>query len=185
MKPGARLLCPALLLPTIFLAACMPDLRSEHPPQRIYWLETVEVPAVSAGDVQVSVVPGLDTDRIRILQKDRRLNYYAGAYWPGNLGTLLESLLARSLNADQEGPVVEVLVERFFAVESGEGIPPDIELGARIRLLRDAGGELRCAFDSRSAAGGTRLRDIVAGHQARIDELTRAIARMLETGDCA
>ena len=104
------------------LAACMPSLESNEPADRVYWLETVDVEGLDADvNVRVDVVPGLDSDRIWILQSDQRLNYYAGAFWTDSLAPLLQSVLERSLTGGSGSPsgvTLHILVERFFAIET-------------------------------------------------------------------
>ena len=168
----------ALLL-TALLTGCMPDLKSDLPPDRVYWLEVPEVGDPSAVDLRLEVVPGLDSDRIWLLQRDQRLNYYAGAYWPDNLRPLLSSLLSRSLESDSNGTAVTVLIERFFAVEVGEGMPPEIG----VRAIFESEGR-RCRFEQVQTAGGDRLRDVVAGHQRVLDALAAALAEFARTGRC-
>ena len=168
----------ALLL-TVLLAGCMPDLKSDLPPDRIYWLEVPEVGDTPAVDLWLDVVPGLDSDRVWLLQRDQRLNYYAGAYWPDNLRPLLSSLLSRSLAANSAGTDLSVLVERFFAVEVAEQVPPEVVVRA---VFESA--EQRCRFEWVQSAGGERLREVVAGHQRALDALAAALAEFVQTGRC-
>jgi hypothetical protein len=178
----------AALLTTAALAGCMPSLESSEPPARSYWLDAADAAGPVRVTVHLSVVPGLDTERIQVLEPDQRLNYYAGAYWVENLEPLLESVLDRSLNGpgDQQHAVsLEVSVERFFAVSLGEGGAPDVVLTADYRGVVGIG--VHCAFDERVRAGSARLRDIVAAHQALVDDLAGALAgfaaRLAEGGD--
>ena len=170
---------PLFLLLAIASASCMPDLKSDLPPDRIYWLEVPELQDPPAVDLQLSVVPGLDSDRIWLLQRDQRLNYYAGAYWADNLGPLLESLLARSLKDERTAADVQVLIERFFAVETGDGRPPQVTVRA---LLENEEGQ--CRFEAVESLSDGRMRDVVAGHQVALDELAAALARFARTGRC-
>ncbi len=167
------------LLLGVFLAGCMPELKSEAPPDRVYWLEASDIVDPPTLRLRLSVVPGLESDRIWLLEQDQRLNFYAGAFWPDNLRPLLESILRRSLEAHGDGPVMEVLVERFFAVETVPGEPPRVELSA---LLTGADG--RCRIERAQVAGSTRLRDIVAAHQALLDGLTYGMADYARSGIC-
>ncbi|MEJ2087602.1 MAG: ABC-type transport auxiliary lipoprotein family protein [Gammaproteobacteria bacterium] len=172
------------LLPVIVLAAagCMPSLESSEPPDRVYWLEPTEAASTVGVEVHVSVVPGLDDDRIRVLQPDRRLNYYAGAFWADSLAPLLQSVIDRSVNGTAKADrsvIVHVLIERFFAVESGAATPPEVELAARLRGGPDHAGA--CLVRTSSVAGSTRLRDIVAAHQSIADELAHAVGRFAST----
>ena len=178
---GCAMMLTAALLPA--LGGCVPSLESTEPPDRVYWLDTTMIENPAQMTLRVSVVPGLDSDRILILEQDQRLNYYAGAFWPDNLQPLLQSAMARSLNARPNarpsGPAdsnIEVTIERFFALESSTGDPLQVELRARIAGAPAAG--LDCRFGQKVTAASRRLRDIVAAHQALLDQLTREVNRL-------
>jgi len=180
MSGSERLRCGlALLVLTALLGGCMPELRSEHPPARVYWLEPAPVSDPPPVAVTVDLVPGLDTDRIWVLEPDQRLNYYAGAFWPDRLQVLLQSILDRSLDTRRDAPQLTVLLERFFAVGDPDAGAPDVEIAARIE-----GGERRCRFESQRAAASDRLQDIVAAHQALVDQLVRAVAVTAQGENC-
>ena len=171
---------PLLLLSSAaFLCGCMPELKSDLPPDRVYWLEPPDLLDPPALDLRLSVVPGLDSDRLWILQRDKRLNYYAGAYWPDNLRPLLESLLIRALDSQSTAAGVHVLVERFFALEVGGGVPPDVV----VRALFESEG-VSCRFEHAESLSDDRLRDVVAGHQRALDALATAVATLVRTGRC-
>ncbi|HEY5647519.1 MAG TPA: hypothetical protein VIS76_16325 [Pseudomonadales bacterium] len=164
---------------TLLLGGCMPDLRSEHPAPRVYWLDAVALADPPAVNPTVELVPGLDTDRIWLLEPDQRLNYYAGAFWPDRLQAVLQSLLERSVGEGGGGADVHVLVERYFAVGDPNAGPPDLEIAARIETQG-----LHCRFESRRRSESERLRDIVAGHQQLFDELVEAIVSTVRSGAC-
>jgi hypothetical protein len=168
------------ILFAVLLSGCIPDLKSDLPPDRVYWLEVPQISDPPGLDLRLTVVPGLDSDRIWLLQQDQRLNYYAGAYWPDNLRPLLESLLVRSLGARRGEPEVVVLIERYFAVDTGSGMVPDVVVRA---LLESEGA--RCRFERVEALDGDRLRDVVAGHQRALDALATAVAQFARSGRCA
>jgi len=168
-----------LLVPWVLLVGCMPDLKSERPPERIYWLETTVVEAPPAVELRVDVVPGLNSDRIWLLESDQRLNFYAGAHWPDQLRPVLESLISRALPASEAARPMGVLIERFFAVAEAADSPPRIEL---IAELTSNAAVCRVARSQPAASG--RLRDIVAGHQMLVDELIDAIAVFARSGRC-
>ncbi len=172
-------LLPTFLLLALPLAGCMPDLKSDLPPDRVYWLEVPEVTDPPAVDLIVAVVPGLDSDRIWLLEQDQRLNYYAGAYWPDNLRPLLASLLERALDPQRSAGEVRVLIERFFAVDVGDGVPPEVTVRA---LLESESG--RCRFERVETLADARLRSVVAGHQQALDRLAAALAEFARTGRC-
>jgi len=165
----------------VLLSGCIPSFESEESPTRIYWLRPA--PAQNATTtkvpVRVSVVPGLDSDHIWILQRDQRLNYYAGAHWPDTLRPLLQSVLERSIVHSASTPAelsFEILIERFFSVETTAQEAPRIEL--RARISRSERGSASCVFEASSNPSTGRLRDIVAAHQAVIDQLAEEVARL-------
>ena len=174
-----RTLAWFLVAVTALLGGCMPDLKSDLPPDRVYWLEAPVLMDPPALDLRLTVVPGLNSDRLSILQRDQRLNHYAGAYWPDNLERLLESLLTRSLGAQSSAAVVHVLVERFFALEVGIDVPPEVVVRALINS-----GDSHCRFEHTEALEDERLRDVVAGHQRALDALAAAVATFVRTGRC-
>jgi len=172
-----------ILLATALTAAlpgCSSVLTSNEPPQRIYWLESTSTePSPGVAAVQVALVPGLNSDHIWILQPDMRLNYYAGALWADRLDLVLRSVIERSLDAgagSNGGIELEVLIERFFAVEGNPGEIPRVELTALIRRSDWQGPA--CAFTSSTNPATDRLRDIVAAHQWVLDQLIGALRTM-------
>jgi uncharacterized lipoprotein YmbA len=171
------------------LSGCANILDSNEVAERIYWLEpvvdgqTAGVDGQTAGvEVRIEVVPGLNSDRIWLLEQDQRLNYYAGARWTANLVDVLESIMDRALNpvgTSAENPVsLDVLIERFFAVATGSDQPPRIELRARIRPSQAT--STSCLFAMSSQAETLRLKDIVQAHQWLLNQLTSRLAEVAE-----
>lgn len=162
------------------LCACIPSFKSDESPTRIYWLEPApaRTPSATRLALQVAVVPGLESDRIWILQRDQRLNYYAGAYWPDTLRPLLQSVMERSIgHQGSPGDVsFDILIEKFFAVETVAAANPRIEL--RARISRSDIASPTCVFEASSEPQTGRLRDIVAAHQAVLNQLTDEVNRL-------
>ncbi|MCP4046324.1 MAG: hypothetical protein GY732_10085, partial [Gammaproteobacteria bacterium] len=95
-----------LLLITMCLGACSGLTQSNKPAVTTWWLKPLSGEAqitspdpVASISVSVTVVPGLDTDRILTLSDDSELKPYAGARWVGNLPELAKSLVSRTLEA--------------------------------------------------------------------------------------
>lgn len=159
-------------------SGCGSLLTSNEPPQRVYWLEPTAMDAAPGTPlrVRVSLVPGLNSDHIWILQPDMRLNYFAGALWAERLDVVLRSVIERSLDVDDgSGGNIEldILIERFFAVEDSSGTPASVALQARIRRSDWQGHA--CVFTTTTRPATARLRDIVAAHQAALDELVQTL----------
>ena len=96
-----------IILMSLFgIVACAGMLDSNQPAERTYWLQPLIVQGVdTAVDsmpslvVTVRAAPGLDTDRMLILQSGARLNHYEAARWPDNVPEVLESLLRRTVES--------------------------------------------------------------------------------------
>lgn len=95
-----------LLASSICVASCSGILTSDSPAERIYWLKPLIVQQDVVADgvkpsiaVFISAAPGLDTDRLLILEPGARLNHYALARWPDNIPEVLESLLRTTLES--------------------------------------------------------------------------------------
>ncbi len=178
---------PLALAPLLALAlsGCVSILESGEPAERIYWLEPISIEGTREVSValRISVVPGLDSDRVGILEDDQRLNHYAGARWSGNLSRVLQSVIERSLNpagspaVSETDVTLDVLIERFFAVEVGADRLPRIELQARIQRI-DTLSPI-CSVNASAEPATERLRDIVKAHQQVLDELTRALGEFV------
>jgi len=102
-----------MLSAMIWLTACG-GLTQSNKPAASKWLlkpydsssgtaVTAEAPRVS---VTLSVVPGLDTDKILTLSSASELGHFAGARWVDNLPELLDSTINRSLKASGRFNVV-------------------------------------------------------------------------------
>jgi len=131
----------SLLLLSFLLNACSGLTSSDQPASTTWWLKPYtgamqvnphEAPRMIA--VSVTVVPGLDTNRILTLSDDAELNRYAAARWADNLPELVESLVGRTLESSgrfemaagriksgSEDCDLQLEVRGFFAELDGDG----------------------------------------------------------------
>ncbi len=176
------------------LGGCGGLLTSDRPAATTWWLEpiapageTTAAPFGAGLDLEVTVVPGLDTDRILTLGPDAQLSPLAGAHWADNLPDVLESVLLRSFQAadgneavaeeggDREpGCLLRVEFREFFARldAAGEVRSVQISVTAQMRCGRHAKPYSMVesvGVDDRSRAG------IVAAFQQGLDTLTRML----------
>jgi hypothetical protein len=70
----------------------------------------------------------------------------------------------------------DILIEKFFAVETVAGANPGIEL--RARIARSDIASPTCVFETSSEPLTERLRDIVAAHQVVLNRLTDEVHRL-------
>jgi ABC-type uncharacterized transport system auxiliary subunit len=115
-----RLTRRALVLAAIGLAACTGSLfHSKAAPPTVYLLSaemgraTLGTPAAgsSAAGMPAAIIPvdltvlkprlrpGLESDRIAVLYRDRHLDYFAGARWSGPLAEVLQDLAVQEFRA--------------------------------------------------------------------------------------
>ncbi len=178
------------------IAACSGMLNSDQPAERVYWLEPLIVQHSVVTDnsrpslvVSVTAAPGLDTDRLLILEPGARLNHYAAARWPDNIPEVLESLLRTTLESTgrfsrlTRGPTsrstdwaLELEVRELYTLANAR----------RVHMVLS--GYVSCgASDYAIAMQGTagiddnRLSEIVAAYQHALNEVSRQlVAQMAE-----
>lgn len=96
----------------LLLTACAGGFERNVPEPRIYRLSA---PAVEAGEplpadllvLRPVVAPGLRTERIISTWPGNRLDYFAGARWSGELGTVVQGSLMEALRASGRLRTVE------------------------------------------------------------------------------
>ena len=182
------------------LCGCGGMLTSDQPPEHVYWLEaaSLQLDRPLAEDtpdlvVVVDTLPGLDTNRILVMEPGARLNYYAGARWPDNLPELLTATVRLSLESSgrfgrvrsgtrlaESEWLLELEVREFFAVVVAANSPPEIH----VQLV----GHLNCgAVDTpvstttSALARSNNLTGIVAAFQMSTNDALINLGRQLET----
>jgi ABC-type uncharacterized transport system auxiliary subunit len=180
-----------LLAITALVTACGGVMTSEQAARQTYLLEPYSAHmADNAGEawpplaLSVSVVPGLDTDRIQARGPDARLNHYANARWADFLPEVLSSVLRRSLAAtgrfeavkatpspDGDDWTLELEVQEFYGVQ--------VTAGSTSSVAAQFEGMLHCKDEnhrfqvfSSSPVGDERLSLVVRAHQQALDDIT-------------
>ena len=187
-------------VPALLMQACGGILTSENAAKQYYLLQPLEAPAPRADaaqrhalSVNVTAVPGLDTDRIMALGADARLNRYSNARWPDHLPEVLVSVLRRSLEesgrfsavtTDVRTPAdawsLELEIQQFYGVQSASGVTRSV--------IVELAGELACGGLSRrirlehdSPVAEERLAAVVSAHQEGLDAVTRDLLSTIES----
>ena len=176
------------------IAACSGLLNSNQPAERVYWLKPLIVQQAVVTNssqpslaVSVSAVPGLDTDRLLILEPGARLNHYAAARWPDNIPEVLESLLRTTLESTgrfsrmTRGPIsrstnwtLELEIRELYTLANAR----------RVRMVLS--GYLSCgasdyavAMQATTGIDDDRLSEIVAAYQHALNEVSRQLVTQL------
>ena len=180
---------------SILLSGCGSILTSDQPADQIYWLEPQDLASrstvptsASRLSVTLTVIPGLDTDRILIKGPGPLMSHYAGARWADNLPDVIESLIESSLastglfskaGGDSTESDIDLEVREFFAVALSLGSAPTI----RVQLA----GMVECGaksgvLDARAAniASDNRLSAIVVAFQRSLGVVLRELATQLQ-----
>ena len=182
------------------IGACSGLTQSDKPAIKRWWLEpyVVAAPAAPADlsipvALSVTVIPGLDSDRILTLSNDAELSQFAAARWVDHLPELVNSLIGRSLQATGQFEVVseraasradvcnlELEVREFFAdIGSGGGVS-----GVRVAI----NGSFECessapvVFHSATSVPvvDERMSVIVAAFQQAMDHVTQEILENID-----
>jgi ABC-type uncharacterized transport system auxiliary subunit len=191
-----------VLLSALLLQACSGVLTSQQPAKQYYLLTPYSSPVKAAADatrvelnLNVSAVPGLDTDRILALGADAGLNHYANARWPDHLPEVLTSVLQRSLEATgqfdtvraaprslDQGWVLQLEVREFYGIQRVAGSTSSVAVGLAGRINCNGSHHALHLRDS-SPVADERLSAVVAAHQAGLDRVTQQLIEQI-SGFC-
>jgi ABC-type uncharacterized transport system auxiliary subunit len=168
------------------LTACGSLVETQRPADEVYWLEPLagELAAASGAvpiQLQVSAVPGLDTDRVLLLNEDARLSQLGLARWPDYLPELLNSVLRRSLQGagmrvlddsvgrDEDDCMLRIEVQSFFArSRQGNAHSAEVQFAATLTCGAD---EWALALVSTQPTGSDAS-NVVAALQHALNEVS-------------
>ena len=178
-----------LLFATVLLTACGGLTQSDKPATSTWLLKPYEsssrvapadtLPRVS---VTLTVVPGLDTDKILTLSADSELNHFTGADWADNLPELLHSTISRSLQASGRFNVVPAntsagLDECILSLELQEfyAVGNDVQVSMVGEYACSNGESTPINAKSSSRYQESRINTIVATFQTATDKAMQDI----------
>jgi ABC-type uncharacterized transport system auxiliary subunit len=183
---------PALLTILILIQGCGGILTSDQPARQTYLLTPLAPPSSATATseavdlaLNVTAIPGLDTDQVLALGVDARLQQYGNARWPDHLPEVLTSVLQRSLEsagpfapvrnagrATESGWMLQLEVREFFGIRDAAGDTSSVRIALAGNV--SCGGErhLLNLHDTNPVAT-QRLASVVAAHQAGLNSVTR------------
>ena len=182
---------PAVFLLSLdFLSACGGLTQTDKPVTSTWWLKPYGSTARAAmGEgirlsVELTVIPGLDTDRVLILSQDAELNHYAGARWADNTPELLASLIGRSLQASGRFDVIpsnsggvagkcilRLEVQEFFVKADSSGSTGEVHVMVHGRYNCDTGESKPIHQQISIPVNENRISAIVSSFQKATDAL--------------
>lgn len=146
------------------------------------------------GTLRVSrplAAPGLETDRIVLVQSDHRLNYFTASRWAGNLPDVVESLAVERLIGTGLWSVVQdsrssfpgdytlqITVRRFDADYTQDPNAPTVHVALDCVLGRRMDRELLAAFSAEVNEQSTenRLSSVVQAFEVATNKALSTIA---------
>jgi len=177
----------------LFIGACTGLTQSDKPAISKWWLKPYVAasqfvpvdPPVSVA-LSVTVVPGLDTDRILTLSGDAELGQFASARWVDDLPELLASLLERSLQATGQFVIVsesaaskpgncllELEFREFFADLGPGGTTTGVRIATHGRLQCGSAAAVVIQSSVSEPVANERMNIIVAAFQRAMDRVTQ------------
>ena len=183
----------------LLLSSCGGMLSSDKPAEKTFWLNPFS-PAASAESgpgqtgltVQFSVVPGLDSDHLLILDPNSELNHFAGARWPDYLPEFAGSLIRRSLQetgwftkvsdgrtSGLDDCELQLEAQKFYTLTNAAGKPESVQMSMS-GDYRCHGAASQLRLDSSVRVNGADLAAIVAAHQLALDQLLGSLLTQLK-----
>ena len=188
-----------LLFFLLLVGACSGLTQSDKPAISKWWLKPYVAEQVAPIDspmglaVSITVVPGLDTDRILTLSENAELGQYASARWADHAPELVESLLSRSLQASGQfvvvsesvasrpgGCLLELELRKFFANIAASGTTTGVSISSYGSFQCKPDTALVIQSDISVPVADERMSIIVAAFQKGMDQMTREILDIIE-----
>jgi len=189
-----------LLILIVSLTGCSGLTRSDQPATKTWWLEPYAGMAHEASPgapklvaISVTVVPGLDTDRILTLSEDAQLNHFATARWADNLPELAASLIGRSLEASgrfemlsdrtgggSENCSLQLEVREFFANLGPSGQVNGVGVAADGYYQCESNEPLALHLSASIPVYDDRMSVIVAAFQQALDSVMKDLPGQLQ-----
>jgi cholesterol transport system auxiliary component len=181
------------------LAGCAGALlETDLAPRALYVIASAPAPKapVAAGpliDLSIGrpdVAPGLDTNRIAVLQ-GRRLDYYRASAWNGTLSEVVQTLLVQSMEnqnlfrsvAPEQARVsgdyvLDVEVRDFQAEYDRDGAAPTVRVKMIGRLIRIADRKLLASLAAESVqpADADRMHAVAAAFESAAQQVALELA---------
>jgi len=195
---NVRAVC--ILVIACVLTACNTLTQSDKPAVTTWWLKpysgmnsTAESTAAAAVELNLTVVPGLDSDQILALSADASLKPYAGARWAEHLPELLGSLIGRSLQASGRFDVLtgrsgsgsrscklQLELREFFAELGQDGRTTGVRASMSGRYQCGSAAPVPVSSSVTISVAEERMNVIVAAFQLATDRMTSEILEQIQ-----
>lgn len=196
--PKRAALPPALVaVAALLIAGCSSGLHSDSPATQVYVLRAAAQPRSELTHFNASLHvsrpgagPGMDTDRILLVQSDHRMSYFVASRWPANVPAVVESLAVDTLrstgawtavqdsaSAFSSDYLLQIVIRRFEADYSINPATPEVHVLLDCTVGKRVGREVITSFiaEGSASAPANRLGDVVTAFE---DATNKALAEI-------
>jgi len=191
----------ALMMSTLLLAplsGCSGLFETDTPPVQSYVLRVAAPPEVAGqplkGTLRVShplAAPGLESDRIVLVQSDHRLSYFQASRWAASLPDVVEALAIETLRGTGMWTIVQgsssgfpndftlqITVRRFDADYSQNPNAPVVRVAFDCIVGRRVDRELLSSFtaEATETVGENRLASVVEAFERATNKALATVA---------
>jgi ABC-type uncharacterized transport system auxiliary subunit len=194
-----KLMLAALAAILSLAAGCSGVLDSAQPARQVYMLMPLPGSASGTSDenrpelwIDLSAVPGLDTDWVQALGSDATLTRYSNARWTDSLPEVLASVLQRSLatsgkfsavglssHATNGGWLLRVEIESFYGLQNADGVTNSVAVSFS-GSIECAGKRHAFALNEKVSVGAQRVSSVVAAHQQGLNAITEQLLTTID-----
>jgi len=182
----------------VLVSGCSGLLHSDNPPMQIYVLRAAASPALAPKEqpsLQVprpQADPGLASELITLVERDHRMDHYAGSSWPGALPDVVETLAIDTLRAsghwsavhDAPSPftadyLLQINIRRFEADYTAGGEAPKVYVTLDCTIARRIGRELLTSFVAEGSADAeaNKMGAVVAAFEKAANQALATMAQ--------
>jgi ABC-type uncharacterized transport system auxiliary subunit len=201
MAVHKRAVFTCMVYSVFLLGACADLTGSDKPPVTSWWLEpyTEHGSTSAAADqvipvtVQVTVIPGLDDDRILTLSGAGELKPYSAARWVDNLPELLTSIIGRTVEGSGRFRVVDVQSrleskpceiqiesQAFFARLDSAGQTNAVDVAFAGYYQCENTAALQLDLNASTPIHDQHMKSIVAGFQQSTDSTMKGLLNRIQ-----
>lgn len=190
------------LLWLLMLAGCS-GFKSSEPAVQTYLLHPVSpaklATAAPAADATLTVllpsaVPGLEGDRIALIQGGQRIDWYRNARWSGELPLVIQNQIIDALRAggrfatveSEDAPfaatyLLEVEIRHFEADYTAGGLPVvRVELTGTMGKRQDRNVTLSYTATGQASADADRLQSVTSAFQTALTQALDQLTQQLQ-----
>jgi cholesterol transport system auxiliary component len=187
-----------MLASAALLAGCSGGFLSRSPATQVYVLRAATHPRPGLTQSTASIHvgrpipgPGLDSDRIVLVESGHRMSYYRASRWPADLPAVVETLTVDTLRASGAWATVQdsnsgfpaeyllqIVIRRFEADYVTAAAAPEVHVVLDCTVGRRAGREVIASFtaEGASVAAANRLGDVVAAFEEASNKALDGVA---------